>query len=348
MGGWSRYLSGVLFPRGKGITRRVASLLLLATVVLAVVIGGVFRVGSDLVGSINERITATAAIISGIFAIISYFGRVWKQPTVPTGGQVTEAAEYVARLADIGYRNSVNDKALHGREPLVVRWRQYIGEHADPAMNRKVRSGQTGSVESLALYLQQWRRLVILGPGESGKSTLALLLARRLLQDRRRQPEIPVPLIVQATSWRPGEGIMDWLERHVREQYQELRDSSRYGANASRYLLEEHRILPVIDGVDEMGQASRELMLRQFGEVFSYDDPLVVICRSGEYHDAVAATGKVLPGAAIIELQPVSAKDAIRFLERSTAGPRSPEWRPVTEALRGDPQAPLARRWPAL
>lgn len=65
-------------------------------------------------------------------------------------------------------------------------------------------------------------------------------------------------------------------------------------------------------------------------------------CRTAEYQRAVADSD-VLTAAAVIELEPVRADDAITLLTRSIPpGPRARGWQPVFDTMKRDPGGPVA------
>jgi hypothetical protein len=258
------------------------------------------------------------------------------EPTaVPTGSAGKLASLVIRECAA-----ELNDRVLQGWQPLAVRWQPYAGRNADPEAAREVPSGDTGHVRPLACYIRSGRRLVVLGPGGAGKSTLAALLMDELLGSR--QPGDPVPVLVPAASLMPGEMVKSWLERTLADSYPPLRDTRVYGASAIADLVAQHGVLPVVDGLDELEPGPRGQLLGALSRAFGRRQPMIVTCRTGEYHEALEASGQVLPGGAIIELQPVTTEDAAGFLERGTAGPRAKSLQLVVAALRSRPVGPLA------
>jgi hypothetical protein len=260
-----------------------------------------------------------------------------EQEERPPGGPAGKLAGLVAGECAA----ELNDRVLQGWKPLVVSWRSYTGQNADPEAARQVPSGSTGDVGPLARYVRAGHRLVVLGPGGAGKSTMATLLMDRLLADRRSSD--PVPVLVPAASLMPGEMVKSWLERTLADRYPPLRDARAYGPGAIGDLVAQHAVLPVIDGLDELEPAARGQLLDALGRAFGRSRPLILTCRAGEYHEAVESCGQVLPGGAIIELQPATAEDAAAFLERGTAGPRAKSLQRVVGEIRSHPEGPLAK-----
>ena len=250
----------------------------------------------------------------------------------PVAGQLASlvAGECAAEL---------NDRVLQGWPPLAVGWQPAAGP-VDPGASREVPPGDAGDVGPLARFVRAGHRLVVLGAGGAGKSTLAVLLMDDLLT--RRRPGDPVPVLVPASTLAPGEMVKGWLERTLADRYPPLRDVRAYGAGAIGDLVARRGVLPVIDGLDDLDPEPRGQLLGALSRAFGPRQPLILTCRCREYREAVEASGTVFPGGAVIELRTVAAEDAATFLERGTAGPRALSLRQVVAAVRAEPPA----RWP--
>jgi hypothetical protein len=234
----------------------------------------------------------------------------------------------------------LNDRVLQGWRPLAVSWRPGAGP-VDPEASRAVPSGDAADVGALARFVLAGRRLVILGSGGAGKSTLAVLLMDDLLACR--SPGDPVPVLIPASTLVPGEMVKGWLERTLADRYPPLRDTSAYGPSAVGDLVARHGVLPVIDGLDDLEPEARGQLLAALSRAFGPRQPLILTCRCHEYREAVEASGTVFPGGAVIELREVAAEEAASFLERGTTGPRAQSLRQVAAAVRTEPAGPLAR-----
>ncbi|SOD67364.1 WD domain-containing protein, G-beta repeat-containing protein [Streptomyces zhaozhouensis] len=179
-------------------------------------------------------------------------------------------------------------------------------------------------------------RLVVLGEPGAGKSVLALLLTLGLLDDAHREPGGPVPVLVSASSWDPiTESLDDWL-------VQRLAESSYAGReDIPRTLLRHGLLLPVLDGLDEIPESSRRSAVRALNHVLGQERPIVVTCRAAEYEDVIKAGSPVLGRAPVVEIAPVAAEDAIRYLA-DVSWPEETDWAPVYARLRAVPDGPLA------
>lgn len=235
-------------------------------------------------------------------------------------------------------------RSLRSPEPILVRWlRKGRPMAAEP---RDVLPTETppddpiqvsGDVHRIFDVLDQVqaRQLVILGRPAAGKSVAAMLLT--LAAPRTG----PVPVLLSVSSWNPREeDLPSWLAGRIAEEYPALGNPAAYGAGAVPKLIAGRRIMPVLDGLDEVAEILRPIAIDMIERSMGADFPFVLTCRSAEYHEAVTRNGRILTHAAVLEIQPVTAGEAGRFLVE--ADPRPERWRPVLDHLAAEPGGPLA------
>jgi transcriptional regulator with XRE-family HTH domain len=246
----------------------------------------------------------------------------------PVSGALDDVAVLLGNLVQEQWRAEAEIRGLSDPRPLTVRWAPAPPELSDA----EAEAGQAGEVVRAFRRLPN-RRLVVLGPPGAGKTGLLLLLLLGLLDDRR--PGDPVPVLLSPSSWNPGrEKFPTWLRRRLLEDYPRLRE---LGAGRADDLVAGERVLPLLDGLDELPEAVRERAVERI-RVAGPTLPLVVACRTDEYRRVAAATGP-LRGAAAIELQPVEPAAAIDYLR--TSGDQ--RWEKVLGELRWRPKGPLAQ-----
>jgi predicted NACHT family NTPase len=150
---------------------------------------------------------------------------------------LTQAAEARARL--IG-TDEAGDEAANLR---FVR---------EPGRFREVGGAWEGDLETILGYYQSLSpgRLVILGDPGAGKTVLALELLIRLLERRQQDEGAPVPILISAAAYDNRQGWGQWLARHLALRY-------TISVPVAVTLIRDGRILPVIDGLDEMDQAGQ-------------------------------------------------------------------------------------------
>ncbi|WP_426513097.1 hypothetical protein ACPPVO_22115 [Dactylosporangium sp. McL0621] len=178
------------------------------------------------------------------------------------------------------------------------------------------------------------RQLVILGEPGAGKTTLALLYVVEATASAGPGDPVPVPLTVAA--WDPAApgGIEAWVIDSICREYPQVMEGD------VRQLLRHHKIVPVLDGFDEMPAALRGGALAQLREAAGTGLRMILTCRGEEYARVTSEVG-VLPQAVVVEVAPVEAGDAIAYLTGLEAA-GSTRWNPVIAAMTGDPQGPVA------
>jgi hypothetical protein len=262
---------------------------------------------------------------------------------------VTRASDELAGLVG---RQWAREAGLRGlQDPLRVRWSSTDRLVAAPpgavigsaVGGRVTRLKLRGDVTGVAAVWRQLpaRQLVVIGSPGAGKTSLAVLLVCALLGDRKRKD--PVPVLLNPSGWNPVEEELDvWLAARLAEQYPALLDSLRFGEDAAGRLVDEGRILPVLDGLDEMPGEARAAAVTRLTEAVGAGSPLVLTCGSEEYQRAIEGTGTPLGRAAVLELEPVAARQAAEYLPAGQIDGRR-RWTPVVRHLKECPDAALAR-----
>jgi hypothetical protein len=196
-------------------------------------------------------------------------------------------------------------------------------EHELPAIMEKVPTG--------------W--IVVLGGSGSGKTMLLLRTVRDLIDGRTEGKCDPVPVFVSMASWDPrSDNLRTWLEKRLRIDYPGLGTIvSRGGKRSSRiaFLLDEQRIVPILDGLDEMPPESQVAAINRLYEAFVGPKRplrLVMSCRTDDYKKAAGrpeAGRRPLASAAAIELHALDPDKVSSYLGDRT----DPRWRTVNVKL---------------
>ncbi|WP_433303201.1 hypothetical protein ACQP2F_11360 [Actinoplanes sp. CA-030573] len=218
-------------------------------------------------------------------------------------------------------------------EVLPVRWSVISA----PDSSRRARSG-AGQVfhadDFVAAFAALPRRqLLIVGSPGAGKTTVAMLLTLDLL--RRRAPGDPVPVLLPAAAWDPGDSVDDFMVRHLTDHYYGGRRSA---SEITRELVAQRAILPVIDGVDELRDAT--VAFKELSRYAGAGGSFVATSRAAAYGEGLAK-GVVPPAMTVVELEPPPV-DAVASFLASSVPSSDKRWRPLIEALRADPAGPLA------
>ncbi|MBB2914069.1 hypothetical protein FHS43_005381 [Streptosporangium becharense] len=198
-----------------------------------------------------------------------------------------------------------------------------------------VSAAPRGSLQEVVAYfrgLDAPQRVVVTGPAGAGKTVLAVQLIIGLLTGRA--PDDPIPIRLSAASWDTGVPVADWLAGHLTAAF-------ALSPVTARALVETGRILPFIDGLDEMDETSSPGFASRAGQVLRALDGyqhgltrsrLVVTCRTGQY-DALVDADAGARATARIELTRVSGDKAWRFIQAVTDQEDPARWQPVLDAL---------------
>lgn len=198
-----------------------------------------------------------------------------------------------------------------------------------------------GHLDDVVGYYQDLRpgRMVITGEPGAGKTVLALELMLGLLT--KRKPGDPVPVRLSLASWDDKLPLADWIARHLNQVY-------RLPVVTASALVKARRVLPVLDGLDEMdadpepgydsraGRAIRKLNAYQRG--LDKAD-LVLTCRRRTYQ-ALEALRVWTQDAARVEIRRIDGAMAREFFTRRVDD--LTRWREVLESVGQNPQGPLA------
>lgn len=189
---------------------------------------------------------------------------------------------------------------------------------------------QLGSTSDMgALYADvSSGRLVILGEPGSGKTAAAVLLLLALVEGGGSGERVPA--LLPLSSWDPtSRTIREWLADGLVVTYR----TQRHVAEA---LLEDDRVLPVLDGFDELPRDHHEAAMQGLRSLGA--SPFVLTSRTAQY--AAVAADAVLERAAVLQVVPVRPEDAATYLVTSGSADTR-RWEPVVAVLRHQGPHPL-------
>lgn len=278
--------------------------------------------------------TATYVIQAG-----NVFGDV-RFEAAPAETPQDAAARELARVVHARWRDEAAARGLADRAQLAVRW-EADRTSADHPVN--VGAAVPVQGDGLAALTAAYRslparRLVILGAPGAGKTSLATLLLLELLRDWTCGE--PVPVLVPLGSWDPDrEHLHTWLARLLHEEH----GTRRLDRRRIRELVRDRRVLPVLDGFDELPAPARTKALSGLNRALAGGTSLILTSRTEEYARA-AEEADVLASAAVVRARPVPAAAAADYLRRTCHPERLGRWEELLSVLAsGDAGRPVVR-----
>ncbi|GHP00484.1 hypothetical protein KSF_105310 [Reticulibacter mediterranei] len=149
----------------------------------------------------------------------------------------------------------------------------------------------------LQVFDEAEQELLILGEPGTGKSTLLLDLAQQLIQRAETDAMYPLSIILPLSSWaikRPP--LHSWIAEQLSQIYHIPR-------RLSEQWVREEKILPLLDGLDEMNEAARPVCIAAINEYHRehLHVPLVICSRKAEYEAATLQQQLILQAAVIVQ-----------------------------------------------
>ncbi|MFE2323474.1 hypothetical protein ACFXD5_06070 [Streptomyces sp. NPDC059385] len=189
-----------------------------------------------------------------------------------------------------------------------------------------------GLVESFGALTP--RRLVVVGPAGSGKSTLLILMLLELCEAGAGArlhtgagvapgSAAPVPVLFSLSSYDPRRHeLLDWLAARLVADHPEVGSRALAGQ-----LLREGRVLPCLDGLDEIPEQHLARVLVRIRRAFDPSLSVILACRTEEYARALRQ-GPVLYGAAVTEARELAFPHVLSYLRDSLGrgGPGHVDW----------------------
>ncbi len=301
--------------------------------------------GGSTSNSVDGTITGNVVQAHGIGSVTINppGGPWWRRRTVSVEGRVARVRAKVLTQ----WQREVGNRGLQQPRPVRLRWRSPDRPLEVPGLQVPLRGALSHDVTDPlpvarelveAFRADSRRQLVVLGAPGAGKTTLAILYTLAAAM----RPDHPVPVLLSIAGWRPrnpdgetGEPIETWVARHIADEHPELTDD-----DGIRQLWAGRRLLPVLDGLDEMPEPMLAHALADLDRSAGAGLEVVLTCRTAEYERGFGA-GNVLSHAVVVDIEPVSADDAAVYLTQREP-PASRRWEGVVDLMRREPDGPLA------
>jgi hypothetical protein len=173
------------------------------------------------------------------------------------------------------------NKKLAGRDfiDLEVSYTVEGSHDLAPLLNKGVEEGEKEQ-DLLKVFEGASGRLLMIGLPGSGKTTLLLQLAIALLDEYKEQ----IPVVLDIATWQPRfKTIEEWAV--------ELLPDMGFNKNLAQQLIDEKKLLPLFDGLDELGEESRPGFLTAVEKyAAAKGSKFVITSRKAEYAATIDAT----------------------------------------------------------
>ena len=261
--------------------------------------------------------------------------------------ELDEAAAQLAVAVAAQWREEEERRRIHDPFPLPVHWHPAAPELVDHWANIcRAPAGAspgplvvTGRLERIADVYRQIPsgRLAMLGRAGAGKTIVAVRFVLDMIATRSRADAVPV--LFSVGPWNPAAAsLRSWLPHQLERESPALAAPGPAGLSLAAALVGAGRILPVLDGFDEIADGLHSAALRALNATTT---PLLLTSRPDEYVAAVTATD-VMSAAAVTQLDDLSLADLNDYLPRTTRpsladGQMTTVWDPVLAHLRDQP-----------
>ncbi|HEV2783005.1 MAG TPA: NACHT domain-containing protein [Actinophytocola sp.] len=307
--------------------------------------------GDKLASIVSMSVTIITLPLS-VFAIVITVRQ--SQPVAPAVGlpeRLDALAEALAMAVRAQWEAEEQVRRIHDPFPLPARWTaasEHLMDHwqniyGDPRRSDPIELDGHGDHIVDTFNRIPSGRLVVLGRAGAGKTILTSRFVLTLLANR----PVPVPVIFSLGSWDPTQHILrDWLTDQLATTYPILAERDSAGTTVAEHMLTTGRIMPVLDGFDEISAGLRGDAINAINAGLRPGDRLLLTSRPEEYAVAVGE-GDVLTAAAVVRLEDLTIVDLSLYLRLTTrkidVHSGRTKWAPVLEHLHAEPGSPLAQ-----
>ncbi|MEU6721283.1 NACHT domain-containing protein [Nonomuraea sp. NPDC046802] len=313
-------------------------------VLLAVCVGIVALVfqakGLQEAANVAQLVSILLAIPALAVPLIAWFRRTGNPPRPPASADIARAEDVLTGLVAEQWRTEAVRRLLGDPAPIPVRWsltdRAELMDHPKLIASGKLSfSGRGDQPTDLAKAFRRLRRrrLVITGGPGAGKTTLAVQLLLELADTRAADEPVPVLFPVAAWDVETYPRLHDWLAVRLEQDYPAL-NAAELGPAVAAALARRGRILPVLDGLDELPDAARAKVVTALNGSLADRDQVIVTSRTEELGTALQEAGDVLTATAVIAPEALKPQIATEYLRTCLPPLPRHDWNPVLRALR--------------
>lgn len=295
----------------------------------------------DKLASVVSMSVAVVTLPLSVFAIVVALRQNQPPRAVLTlADRLDEMAEALAISVRSQWETEEQIRRIHDPFPLPIRWTtapEHLMDHWWTIHGSSDPLDLDGHGDHIVDTFNEIPsgRLVVLGRAGAGKTILTSRFVLTLLTSR----PVPVPVIFSLGSWDPTVNpLRDWLTGQLISNYPFLAERDSTGATVAAQLLTTGRIMPVLDGFDEISEGWRVGVINAINAGLRPGDRLLLTSRVEEYAAAVREAD-VLTAAAVVRLEDLTVADLANYLPLTTRKVHNGwnKWEPVFEHVNAGP-----------
>jgi len=265
---------------GAGMNRSRFYWIVLIISILTLIISIIWQIAEPGFEPGHSALTSLAALISTIISIF-VINREQKNGKASLAERDrTIMLDHVENF----WVKGILDKSLHGLAIIELGLREDpkmvvpFGEIRRESSEEILPAGK--NMQEVFYIVGMGRSMLILGDPGSGKTSLLIELARKLIGRARKDDCVRIPVIFNLSSWKTKETLNEWLVRELRVFY-------KVPKKEAETWVENDELVLLLDGLDEVKTGLRDECVEQIN-IFREEHglvPMVVCSRFDEYKE---------------------------------------------------------------
>ncbi|GAA2876440.1 hypothetical protein GCM10010517_37620 [Streptosporangium fragile] len=295
-----------------------------------IALAGLCYLGYALLFRTQGEADSVSSILTALLTLLGVFG--FFAPPRRTTGDLNQIIRPLRAEMRAILGKEARRRRLLGSRILPMALRSRNGErgrgsilYIGPADGTPVTAQEFGRRIAALVTGNTLHRAVIHGATGGGKTTLALLMARGLLEGDSAR----LPVLLSMASWDPAEPLDSWLGRQIMNTYESARAFEDAGQLLDQLVFNATPVF-VFDGLDELPRGTAGEAMRQISDRIPAGVAVIVLCGSRRRIGHLPGLG----GWSGYDILRLTAEAVHRYLAfPATAGARVDPGSPQAEVL---------------